>query len=214
MTAVIDRFIKNAFGNLTGYSKLDTDPASRNRIAEYAMLKSYQTVYERNKIKRPLNTLKKITYTENLAFGATQEEAKRQMSNPPIEALFNTNKINRNILLFAEKKSGVHVQVEMHFHENSLFLFKVLFPKATPILRINLIKQLLTEYGIANVDLTLHTVYDHNNNCIQIRDLNTFEVIYSALDSPFYNKLVKELNRSNNQLLADYKLTDAPIITR
>ncbi|MGB0806770.1 MAG: hypothetical protein ACPGRC_08770 [Salibacteraceae bacterium] len=187
------------------------DPLS-NRLTEYSLLNSYQNIYERNKLKRPIQSKNEISYSAKIPFGSSIQTVKAVMTNKPIEALFNTYKLNRQILLFTEKHKNHQVQIEMHFNDNKLFFFKFLFPEANQELRHSLMKGLISKYDLPNVDLTLHTAYDKNNHCIQVRDLNTFEILFTNLEASFFDKLVKQISKSNNQLLADYHLTSSKTI--
>lgn len=212
MTHIIDKFllktITDIFSSPMGRRKKSTP----NKLANYATLKSYQNIFERNKLKRPISINTQIQYSDFIQFGNSQSEVKEIMHSIPVEALFNTNNLNRHVLLFTEKRKGIEFQVEMHFHHNKLFFFKFLFPQADADLRSSLMKEIINSYSLPNVDLTLHSVYDNNNNCIQVRDLGTFEILHTSLNDPFFTKLIKELAKTSNQLLVDYHLTSAPII--
>lgn len=212
MTATIDNFLNKTVSQFFGRTSTLTLPGKK--LAEYALLKSYQVIFERNKSKKPLSTNIEIKHSSQISFGSSMSACKAQITNKPIEALFNTNNLNRHILLFTEKIENNFVHIEMHFHNDALFHFKFLFPEAPADLRISLMKQLLSTYKLANVDLTLHTIYDSQNNCIQIRDMNTFQMDYTWLNSPFFIQLIKEITKTNNRLLVDYHLTSAPIITQ
>lgn len=212
MTSLIDTFLNKTLGSLINLSPNSRTKKQPNKLAHYAVLKSYQSIFERNKLKRPISTKNIIGLSNKLSFGSSTQEAKNAFTQPPVEALFNTQKINRHILLFKETENGNQVDIEMHFHQNKLFFFRFLFPKANAALRTSLMKGILEKYNLPNIDLTLHSIYDTDNNCIHIRDLNTFEVLYTSLESPFFNKVVKEISKTNNQLLVDYHLTSAPTI--
>jgi hypothetical protein len=207
MTTIIDSFLHKTMGSLIGLSSSNKSKPGSKRLAEYAVLNSYQNIYERNKLKRPIQTKMEISYSSKLPFGSSIQEAKMLMKNDPITVLFNTNNLNRQIFLFNEKKDNKPIQIEMHFHKNELFFFKFLFPEADQQLRTSLMKGLISKYDLPNVDLTLHSAYDKNNNCIQIRDLNTFEILFTNLEASFFDKLVKEISNTTNQLVADYNLT-------
>lgn len=182
------------------------------QLEEYALLKSYQNIYERNKLKRPIATSVQIEHSSFIPFGSSPKTVRDQMLSTPVIAMFNTHGVNRKVLLFDESIAGNPVQIEMHFHHNKLFFFKILFHEASSELRRDLMKSLLQTYQLGNVDLSFHSIFDNFNNCIQIRDLATFEVHYTAMDSPFFLQLVKAITKSDNQLLADYHLTSAPLI--
>ena len=207
INSILNKTVDSLFGNHTSFEELP----SNESIGQYAMLKSYEVIYERNKIKRPIQTQIPIQHSDNIWFGASPKQVQEQMSTQPQMAMFNTEGLNRKIFHFREKVDVHIVNIEMHFHNNELFLFKTTFKDASPEIRISLMKSLLSEFQLPSIDLSLHSVFDSNNNCIQIRDLASFEVIYTAMDSPFFDKLVKIITKSNNQLLADYHLTSAPL---
>ena len=214
MTDTINTFFTKTAEILFGTKTETLNQFANTRLAEYGLLKSYQTIFERNKLKRPVHSTIDIAYSSTIKFGSNEKTVRAQMSSQPKMALFNTNGINRKILLFSEKIVTNQVLVEMHFHKNALFYFKFLFTDASPELRIDLMKQLLEQYKLPNVDLTLHSIYDSANNCIQIRDLATLEVMFTNMDSPFFEQLIQTIEKTDNQLLVDYHLTSAPIIKR
>ncbi len=198
-------------GSIFGFSMENDHLPSNHNIGNYSLLKSYQVIYERNKIKRPIQTQIPIQHSDHIYFGCSPKQVEQQMTSKPKMAMFNTEGLNRKILQYSESVENHVVDIEMHFHKNKLFLFKTSFREASPEIRINLMKSLLAAFNLPSVDLSIHSIFDSNNNCIQIRDLASFEVIYTAMDSSFFDKLVKIITQSNNQLLADYHLTSAPI---
>ena len=212
MTTTIDNFITKTVGQFFGRNTPSHQPGKK--LGEYALLKSYQTIFERNKLKKPIATQKEIRYSSAVGFGSSPNSCINQMTNKPIEVLFNTHNLNRHILLFTEKVEGHLIQIEMHFHQDALFHFKIAFPEADKDFRIKLIKQLIATYKLADLDLTLHSIYDHQNHCIQVRDFNCFTIEYTALNSAFFSNLIKEVAKTSNQLLVDYHLTSAPIINK
>lgn len=212
MTRLMDKFLNATMGSIFGSQQVIPSSEFANRLGTYSQLTSYQKIFEVNKLKRPISTNKTIAYSKKLIFGSSKEQVKALLKSTPVEALFNTHNLNRNILLFTEKHGEHQVLIEAHFHNNQLFFFKFMFPEASPELRTTMIKELIAEYSLPNVDLTLHSVYDSNNNCIQVRDLNTFEILYTNLKNPFFDQLVKAISKTNNQLIADYQLTSAPIL--
>ncbi len=209
---MLSNFFTKTVSSIFGSTLTKGDPIKPTKLEEYAILKSYQNIYERNKLKRPLSSLMKIEHSSAIPFGASPKTVSEQMTSIPKMALFNTQGVNRKILLFDEIVNNQAVQIEMHFHKNKLFFFKLMFHEASPNLRINMMKSLISTYQVKDVDLTLYSIFDNFNNCIQIRDLATFEVHFTAMDSPFFNTLVKAITKSDNQLIADYHLTSAPVI--
>ena len=117
---------------------------------------------------------------------------------------FNSNGLYRKTLLYRVKLAGQNVKIEMHFYENKLFYYKFIFSYAKAEDRRVLSNALIEKYNLPNIDLSSHTIFDQQRNCIQIEDYIEFTISYTQMENPIF-ELVEEIKtKSHFKMVAQY----------
>jgi len=175
-----------------------------NTLEKYDDLNRYCDVYDKNISRRRITTNVELEYSKYIQFGATSTEVKKVMPTRTHQISFNSEGLYRKVLLYRVKIAGQNVKIEMHFFKNQLFYYKFIFSYAKPAERRELTRALISKYNLPNVDLTSHTVFDKNRNCIQIDDYIEYSISYTQMENPFFDKIEKIKAKSHQKMVASY----------
>ena len=176
----------------------------RNVIAKYDDINRYSDIYDKNISKRKIATKVNLEYSKHIQFGATVSHVKKTMPGKAYVMPFNSEGVNRKVILYRVKIGAQKVKVEMHFYKNQLFFYKFIFSYASPTERRDLTRELISKYDLPNVDMTSHTIFDKNRNCIQVDDYIEFSVSYTEMDNPIFTLIEEIKNQSHSQMVASY----------
>jgi hypothetical protein len=182
-----------------------------NTLEKYNDLNEYSDVYDQNISRRKITTDVDLEYSKYIQFGTSINEVKKIMPKRTHQISFNSNSLYRKVLLYRVKIHDQNVKIELHFYQNKLFYYKFIFSYASPIERKELSRGLINKYKLPNLDLTSHTIFDKNRNCIQVDDYMEYTISYTQMNNPFF-KIIDNLKaKSHEEMLARYNQQTRPL---
>ena len=175
-----------------------------NVIQKYDDINRYCDIYDKNISKRKIATQLDVEYSKHIQFGASLSNVKKSMPGKPYQMPFSSNGVNRKVVLYRLKLGSQKVKVEMHFYKNQLFFYKFIYSYASPSERRELTRALISKYNLPNVDVTSHTIFDKNRNCIQVDDYIEFSISFTEMGNPIFALIEEIKNKSHSQMIASY----------
>lgn len=175
-------------------------------LEKYSELRAYTDISDKNISKRKIATKIPIEYSPYIQFGSHIRNIKKVMPKRTYLTSFSTKGLTRKVLLYRVKIAGQNVKIEMHFHKNKLFFFKYIFSYAKPSERKELVKLLSKKYQLPNIDLSSHTIYDANQNCIYVEDYAEFTISYTETKNDFFSELEELKLLEHRQLVMSHNL--------
>ncbi|UTW67276.1 hypothetical protein KFE94_03945 [bacterium SCSIO 12643] len=175
-------------------------------LEKYSELRTYNNISDKNLSKRRITTKIPIEYSPFIQFGEHIKNIKKVMPKRTHLASFNTRGVLRKVLLYRVKIAGQNVKIEMHFYKNRLFFFKYIFSYAKKSERKELVKLLSKKYQIPNLDLSVHAIFDKNQNCIYVEDFTEFTISYTETENLFFKQLEEIKLHDHRQMVASYNL--------
>ena len=196
---ISDWFSLNNINTTSHYNYADT-------LEKYSELRAYNDISDKTLSRRRITTKIPIEYSPFIQFGEHLRKIKKVMPKRTHLASFHTRGLSRKVLLYRVKIAGQNVKIEMHFYKNRLFFFKYIFSYAKPSERKELIKLLSKKYQIPNLDLSVHSIFDHNQNSIYVEDYTEFTLSYTETKNDFFNQLEEIKLHDHRQMVASYNL--------
>ena len=173
-------------------------------LNKYKELNSYGDIYDKNISRRKVSTDVKMEYSKHIHFGTSFKEVKKLMPSRTFQTSFNSYGLYRKVLLYRMKLNGQNVKIEMHFYKNQLFFYKYVFSYAKSAERTEIAKAIIDKYNLPNLDLTSHSIFDSENNCIQVDDYLELSINYTQMNNPIFNTIDNLKQQSHQKMVANY----------
>lgn len=200
------RSIKSFFKNwTTSNSPLQKNARKQDgSLSKYEDLTTYTKIYDKNISKQKIKTNIEMKYSSQIQFGDSYSRVKALLPNRIDQVAFSTSGIKTKVLLFQTNLGGQNVKVEMHFYSNKLFFYKFIFTNAQTGERSELSRALIQQYNLPNIELSSHTIFDQNRNCIRVEDNLEFTISYTQMTTPFFIHIEAQKQLEQEQMITNY----------
>lgn len=142
-----------------------------------------------------------ILHNHKMKFGCSIHDVKRKFG---LKAHYSvSSKINPtiDILLYRLMIGGQKVKCELHFFENSLFIFNYTFSYLSSKSKEIISNLIFDKYLQRSFDFANQKITDGAGNTINVNDGNTFEINYVASGDVFFKEALYLFNKKRMELM-------------
>lgn len=166
---------------------------------KYSDATSYYSLINTIQNKQNIVSKRLITFNNKKYVNITKQDIIKQYGKPNYQIV--TNKKMKTELIFYRLCIGGHkVKLELHIHNNHLFLFTYIFSYLKVDEKYQIIKLIEKKYLKQPLDYSNLVIIDNKQSVINITDSIDFTINYiCCIDSDFFQKIEK---MKDNQSLA------------